>query len=297
MTLTRRRVLAGVGAAAGLAAVTSCSARSAGPPRDQPTTGAPVRIAYGQAPDQYAELSLPASAAGSLPVVVLIHGGFWLNAYAADLGRPLAADLVSKGIATWNLEYRRVGGGGGWPATFEDVAVGLDALATAGQQTAGGRLDLDRVVAVGHSAGGQLAVWAAGRHHLPATAPGAAPVQRLRGVVSQAGVLDLAAAAAQRLGGRSTQGLLGGTPEEYPDRYALASPVRLVPIGVPVTCVHGDRDDLVPIEQSKAYVAAATSAGDTATLTTLPGADHFVLIDPASSAWGACRDAAMTLLA
>src|SRR5690348_11935492 len=122
-------------------------------------------------------------------VVVVVHGGFWRHAYDLSLGRPLAADLAATGLAAWNIEYRRVGGGGGWPATFDDVAAAVDALA--GPVSSVHPLPLDRVVALGHSAGGQLAAWLSARPGLPPDAPGAHPRVTLRGAVSQAGVLDL----------------------------------------------------------------------------------------------------------
>ncbi|MDQ3989979.1 MAG: S9 family peptidase, partial [Actinomycetota bacterium] len=185
-------------------------------------------------------------------------------------------------------------GAGGWPGTFEDIAAGLDALAGPVQQAAGGRLELDRVVTVGHSAGGHLAVWAAARHRLPSEAPGADPAVRPIGVVSQAGLLDLVAAARQGLGGDAVLDLLGGPPDAVPDRYAAASPVALLPLGVPVVCVHGTADRIVPLRQSQLYVSAA---GRAAELVTIPGAGHFELIDPADPAWAICRDAVARLQA
>jgi pimeloyl-ACP methyl ester carboxylesterase len=142
------------------------------------------------------------------------------------------------------------------------------------------------VVAIGHSAGGQLAVWAAGRHTLPAAALGAAPRVRVHGVVSQAGVLDLVTASAQGLGGTAVSDLMGGTPAQVPARYAIGDPVELVPIGVPVRCVHSATDGVVPLSQSQQYIAAATKVGDDATLIPVTG-DHFALINVDSSAWRA----------
>jgi len=176
-------------------------------------------VRYGSHPSQYGVLSLP-DGPGPWPVVVVIHGGFWRTAYGADLASDLATDLVRHGFAAWNLEYRRVGddpdrGGGGWPATCVDVAAAVDLLAVTGQSLAAGRLDLSRVVAIGHSAGGQLAGWLAGRGSLPADAPGASPVVPLTGFVSQAGVLDLALALTEDPGFRShskLSGTLGGPP-------------------------------------------------------------------------------------
>jgi acetyl esterase/lipase len=250
-------------------------------------TPEPRRIAYGDHSSQFGELTLPAGPPRA--VVVVVHGGFWRQRYGLELGRPLAADLAAVGYAAWNVEYRRVGGEGGWPATFDDVAAAVDVLAG----PAAGLLPLDRVVAVGHSAGGQLATWLAARPGLPADAPGAAPAVCLRGVVSQAGVLDLVDAERNGVGNGAASDLLGGGPDDVPDRYALASPVERLPLGVPVVCVHGTADLNVPIRQSERFVAAA---GEEAELVTLPGADHFAVIDPASAVWKACRDGVERLL-
>ena len=236
--------------------------------------------AYGPAPDQFLEVTLPAGDAPA-PVVVVVHGGFWRARYGVELARPLAADLAARGWAAVAVEYRRVGAGGGWPATVEDVAAALDALPDVPGRD---RLDLSDVTVVGHSAGGHLAAWAAGRARLPDGAPGAAPRVPVTAAVCQAGVLDLAAAVAADLGSGATVGFLGGRPEQVPDRYALADPVRLLPTGVPVLCVHGEQDTTVPLDQSERYRAAATAAGDTVEVTVVPG-DHMVVIDPAGEAW------------
>ncbi|MGR7026564.1 alpha/beta hydrolase family protein [Geodermatophilus sp. URMC 62] len=250
---------------------------------------APLVTAYGPHPDQFLELTLPAGSAPA-PVVVVLHGGFWRAAHGVELARPLAADLAAAGFAAVAVEYRRVGAGGGWPATVEDVAAALDALPGAGSAgDAAGRLDLADVTVVGHSAGGHLAAWAAARDRLPAGAPGAAPRVRVTAAVLQAGVLDLRRAAEQRLGRRAVQEFLGGEPAGVPDRYALADPVRLLPTGADVLCVHGTDDDVVPPEQSGRYAAAATAAGDRVAVHTVPGG-HRVPIDPAGEAWTAVRD-------
>jgi acetyl esterase/lipase len=261
-----------------------------------PAGGGPVRVSYGADPAQFGELYLPI-AGQARGVAVVIHGGFWRQAYNLDLGRPLAADLAAAGIAAWNVEYRRVGGGGGWPETLVDVAAALDALADINVPGFCPGLDLARVVAVGHSAGGHLATWLATRPGLPPGAPGAAPRVQLRGVVSQAGVLDLVDAAHRRVGGSAVPDLLDGMPEEVPERYELSSPIARLPVGVPVVCVHGTADRNVPIRQSERYVAAARSAGDAVELRTLPGADHFAVIDASSREWATCREATLRLLA
>jgi acetyl esterase/lipase len=240
---------------------------------------------YGPERDQFLELTLP-DGAGPAPVVVVVHGGFWRPAYGIELARPLAADLVGAGFATVAVEYRRVGEGGGWPGTLEDVAAALDSLA---DQPDTPRLDLGDVTAVGHSAGGHLAAWLAGRHRLPPGAPGSEPRIRLTAAVLQAGVLDLAAADHQGLGNGAVRAFLGGTPEQVPERYATADPVRLLPTGAAVLCVHGSADDVVPVDQSERYAAAAAAAGDRMELRVVPG-DHMAMIDPLSPAWATARD-------
>ncbi len=245
-------------------------------------------VAYGPHPDQFLELTLPAGE-GPAPVVVVLHGGFWRAAYGVELARPLAADLAAAGFAAVAVEYRRVGAGGGWPRTVEDVAAALDALAGLGPAGGDGaaRLDLTDVTVVGHSAGGHLAAWAAGRAHLPAGAPGAGPRVRVTAAVLQAGVLDLARADEQGLGRGAVREFLGGAPSA--DELALASPVSLLPTGAAVLCVHGTGDDVVPPEQSERYAQAAERAGERVEVRLVPG-DHMVLIDPAGSAWGVVRE-------
>jgi acetyl esterase/lipase len=225
-------------------------------------------VAYGPHPEQVANLHLPATEGGPWPVVVLVHGGFWRRRWDRTTATPLARDLAARGFAAWNLEYRRTG----WPTTLLDVAAGIDALA---QQDA---LDLDRVVAVGHSAGGQLALWAAAR-------PGAEARVRMRGAVSLAGVLDLVAGARANLGDGACQAFLGGEPADVPERYAEASPAARLPLGLPQVLVHGSADEVVPPSQSRDYAAAARAAGDEVELVEPEGADHFDVVEPAHAAW------------
>lgn len=239
------------------------------------------RFAYGSHSAQWADLYLPAT--GVPAIAIVIHGGFWRERYDASLGAPLARDLAERGICAWNIEYRRVGNGGGWPHTLADVAQAIDRLAGDDLRRYP-LLDPTRAVTVGHSAGGQLAVWAAGRHQRPQHAVGAGPAVAPIAAISQAGALDLVVAARDRVGGSAVPDLLGGPPEQVPDRYALASPVALVPLGVPIRCIHGNADTNVPISQSERFVAAATAAGDDATLSRVDG-DHFALINPRSAAW------------
>jgi acetyl esterase/lipase len=261
---------------------------------------APVIHRYGADPAQFGELWLPGGPAAG--TVVVIHGGFWRARYDLSLGRPLAADLAARGYAAWNLEYRRALAGGGWPGTFEDVAAGIDLLATL-------PVDTSRVVAVGHSAGGHLAAWAAGRAKLPQSAPGApaggdpSPAGggsgrafvAVTGVIAQAGVLALADCAREHVGGTAALDLMGGGPDELPEAYRLADPIAAVPIPAPVVCLHSRADADVPYSYSERYVAAATAAGGRASLVELTG-DHFTLIDPASQDWAATIAALSTLI-
>jgi len=239
-----------------------------------------ARYTYGDDPSQYAEISLPDESAPA-PVVVVIHGGYWSANFGAELGRPLAADLVNRGLAVVNVEYRRVGNGGGWPQSGDDVAAAVDVL----QYQAPGCLDLSRAVALGHSAGGQLAGWLASRRTAPVV---------LAGAVLQSGVLDLVRGSETNLRDGAVDKYLGGSPTQRPDAYAAASPIALVPLGVPTICVHGTADTVAPIEQSEGFVAAATRAGDTSELRTFDG-DHFEPITVGTPAWDMCVAAVMSL--
>ncbi len=267
------------------------------PPADR-ERAMPQQFHYGDHPSQYAELSLPAGDQ-PVPVVVVVHGGFWRTGYGAELGQPLAVDLVSHGWAVLNVEYRRVGrsqtaGGGGWPRTCTDVAGAVDALAHQGQALAAGRLDLTRVVGLGHSAGGHLVGWLGGRPTLPSSAPGANPGVRLSGLVAQGGVLDLVAAATERIGGQAVPDLMGGPPDRLAEAYGWASPIARLPLGIPSVCVHGTVDTSVPIRQSEGFVAAARRLGDVSELQRYDG-DHFAVIEVGTPAWTLCTDAVTRL--
>lgn len=222
------------------------------------------------------------SAPAPAPVVVILHGGFWKPEFDRVHTRSMADALVGAGYVVVMPEYRRVRQpGGGWPGTFEDVAMALDMLPSLMTAAAPDRTDLTRPVLVGHSAGGQLALWSAARS-IARREAGALPVG---GVVALAPVADLATAARIDLDEGAVQDVLGGEPGEVPERYAFADPTVLVPIGVRIAVLHGDADPYVPLEQSTAFVAAASAAGDDVQLTVLPGEDHFALIDPLSTAW------------
>jgi acetyl esterase/lipase len=235
----------------------------------------PERIRYGDDPAQWADLYRPEVAPRG--VVVVLHGGFWRARYDASLGVPLAEDLAARGWTAWNLEYRRVGhdpgGDGGWPTTCDDVAAGIDRLADVPDVDLSGP-----VVTLGHSAGGHLATWAASRGRWERWQPVRVPVTA---VVSQGGVLDLVRGHEEGLGSGAVRDFLGEPPGPA---HRAADPRRQVPLDVPVWCVHGRQDDVVPFTQSEAYVAAARAAGGRAELLAVDG-DHFTVIDPASPAW------------
>lgn|SRR5574340_160235 len=265
-------------------AVAGCAAIDRSASASEP----PIRVRYGAAADHFGDLYLPGGDATGLPVLVMVHGGAWQEKYDLGYTGTLAADLVPHGVAVWNIEYRRVGGGGGWPTTFADVDDATEALATVVQERAGGRLDLDRVHVAGHSAGGHLAAWLTARRTLAAGAPGADPKLRLRSATIMAGVLDLKRAATTDHD-MFVRSLLGGMPDEYPERYRIASPIEHLPVGLPVTALHGDADHTVSVDQSRTYVAAARAAGDPADLEILPGIGHGDFGRPDSPAWAAAK--------
>lgn len=249
-----------------------------------PEAGKGIRLAYGQDRQQFGELYVP-DGTGPHPVVVLIHGGFWRAPYGLALMTGLADDLAARGIAAWNIEYRRVGDpGGGWPGTLQDVASAFDALQTLAPTYS---LDLRKVVPVGHSAGGQLALWLATRPMLTNEKLFAVPSSLIpTGIVSLAGAMDMKLVWHLKLGSNAAEDFLGGGPSDVPERYTIADPTIRLPLGVPQVLIHGTRDDRVPLEVSQSYHAKALSAHDTITLIELSGADHFVLIDATSTAWG-----------
>ncbi len=255
------------------------------PPADQ-------RIAYGSETLQFGELRLPPGD-GPAPLVVLIHGGCWRAQYDLKHVAPAAAAMAKEGFAVWALEYRRIGDpGGGWPGTFDDIAHGVDHVRRL--HSAYPRLDTNRVVLMGHSAGGQLALWAASRKQNETTGlfrSAIAPFRPL-GVVSLAGITDLVEFGAGAGGcNQSVAPLLGGTSQQVPQRYHAVSPKDRVPIGAVVRLVHGDADPIVPISQSKGFLALARGSGDKAELDAVAGAGHFDVLAPHARAWPAVMKA------
>jgi acetyl esterase/lipase len=287
-------------------------------PREILTRPAPppdITLRYGNGSEQVADVWLPSR--GPAPIVLFFHGGFWQAAYDRKHTGNLAAALAQAGFVACTPEYRRIGQpGGGWPGMFDDVATAVDELPGLIEEAAGHlkrgqgepvllppeggepvqvppahgkpvQVAPGRVALAGHSAGGHLAMWSAGRHRLPAESPWHVPAPPCSGVVALAPVSDLAACHTLGLENRVTDRLLGGGPDRYPERYALADPARLIPLGGTVRIVHGTEDDRVPHEMSRDYIVRAVAAGDPVVLDELPGCGHFELIDPLSAAWPA----------
>jgi acetyl esterase/lipase len=248
-------------------------------------------------PLQVGELRLPPGN-GPFPLAVVIHGGCW-RAGATLAGTAGLADALRRaGVATWNIEYRRVGdSGGGWPGTFRDVGAATDFVRTLAVDH---RIDLRRVVAVGHSAGAQLALWDAARAKLP---PGSALYREsplaLRGVVALAGPGDLRGltrGADSVCGKGILQGLLGGTLEAVPEHYAQASAAAFLPLGVRQVLITGSEDRVMPTRSIGSYVQAARDSGDTAELIEIPSASHMDMVDPRSRAWQIVRREVLRLV-
>ena len=263
------------------------------PPQAAATSG--LHLAYGPDSSQYGELRLP-TGKGPFPVVVLIHGGCWLAQYDLHGLDSLSTALTRAGYATWNLEYRRVGNaGGGWPGTFQDVAAGTDFVRELARLHP---LLTNQVVVLGHSAGAELAMWLAARPQILQASPlyQANPL-KLNGVVSLAGILDLAAYATGRGScNAAVPRLLGGLPVQVPERYVAASPCQLLPLRVPLRLVQGLQDDIVPARQARDFAQRAQAAGDDVRLAKLPKAGHFDLTTPTTTAWQAVDQAVRELL-
>jgi len=256
------------------------------------------RITYGAEASQYGELRIPPGT-GPHPLVVLIHGGCFKAEYATAAYFGAMADaLKADGIATWNIEYRRLGeSGSGWPGTYLDVGRAVDHVrAIAGEY----HLDLDRVAVVGHSAGGHLAMWTAARPRLPTSSDVylANPL-RIRGVVDLAGPADMAAdipGYEKSCDDPVITSMLGGTPATVPKHYAQASAINLLPLGIPQVLVVGSYEDVVPLRLVDAYVAEAKAAGDPAARILIPGAGHFEIASPLAFTWPQVKSAIVSVI-
>ena len=250
-------------------AMTSILERAAPPPD--------LTLPYGPLPEHVIDLRLPARSAGTpAPLVVLVHGGFWRPLWdRAHLG-PIAHALADLGYVVAVPEYRRAGmAEEGWQGTFNDIAAVFDQVTAL---AAGHGADAANVTWAGHSAGGHLVLWAAARPYFPAGSPWRGDCDAAR-VVSLAGCGSLRLCAEWNLDDGAAQNLLGGSPAEVPDRYALTDPAALTPPTVPVIHIHGTNDDRVPLAMSQAFPVGH--------LIEIPGATHFDLIDPESPAWPA----------
>ena len=252
---------------------------------------APERFAYGTASSQFGELFLPQQTVGKAPVVVMVHGGCWQLPHSLDLMRPLAEDLRSNGVAVWNIEYRRLNeSGSGYPGTFSDVGAAVDALRGLATRYP---IDISHVAVVGHSAGGDLALWAAARPRLPAgSALKTTDPLPIGFAVTLAGIDDLVAYhdKGPACGGPGTIETLIDLRKRGPSAYGDTSPRALLPIGVEQLIVSGDEDNIVPAVFGRDYAAAATAAGDKVTAIELHGDNHFTQIDPASPGWAKVRE-------
>jgi acetyl esterase/lipase len=259
-----------------------------------PPPPADSRISYGPDPSQFGDLRVP-TGPGPFPLVIGMHGGFWRARYDLEYFGHACAALTATGIATWNVEYRRLGMlGGGWPGTFLDVARAADYVA---QLEHDYPLDLSRVLAVGHSAGGHLACWLAARPRVPGSSPLFSPAPLpLSGAVTLAGVLDLRRAWELRLSNNAAGALLCGGPDDWPERYAAASPIELLPLDLPQAIIHGTADTNVPFELSERYATAASVAGDDTNLLALYNTAHFEIVDPRAPQWRSVLDAVSSLL-
>lgn len=244
----------------------------------------PIKLTYAPGRSQFGKLYLPTTE-GPYPVVISVHGGYWRARYGLHLMHELSMDLAARGIAVWNIEYRRVGNpSGGWPNTLLDVARAADYLREIAPTYT---LDLQKVVSLGHSAGGHLAFWLAARSHIPAASP-LAPLEQplaLVGAISLAGVLDLQLAHELHLSNSAVVQLLGGSPDDIPERYHASSPAALLPLSLPQILIHGTADEHVPIQVSQHYADAAQAVGDPIRLFTPAGVDHFDLIRATTEVW------------
>lgn len=257
----------------------------------------PIRLKYGVGGLNFGDLWLPISQTpGPLPIAVVVHGGFWFNAYDLGLMTPVSNALADAGIAAWNIEYRRIGDhGGGWPGTLLDTALATEYVAVMASEY---NLDLKRVITLGHSAGGHLAFWIAARSKIPQgdILYTGMPL-KLRAAISLAGVVDLRRGSEMKLGGGAVDKLMGESAAESIVRFATSSPAELLPLGVKQILVHGTLDDRVPYQLSAAYQTTAVARGDDARLVTLHDSGHFEAIDPQSRDWRVIMETVVDALA
>ncbi|MGN7762770.1 alpha/beta hydrolase family protein [Paenibacillus sp. 22594] len=245
-----------------------------------------MRFSYGSHPSQFGVLHLPDSE-GKLPVIITVHGGFWRSQFGLEETEEIVKDLVQRGFAVWNIEYRRIGEeGGGWKGTFSDAISAVNYISTLSEQFP---LDLSRVMLLGHSAGGQLVLWLASLAHENGSEENFEPLLvSIRGVISLAGVSNL-----RKMWEIHTQkdilspveSLLAGSPNEVPERYHLVSPMERQSSQIEQFLIHGEMDLHVPVEFSIEYAQKTVEQGGKAHLIVIPGIEHFQIINPTSSAW------------
>jgi acetyl esterase/lipase len=265
------------------------------------------RIPYGTEPSQFGDLWLPQRIPDSpnrslLPLVVFFHGGWWQSEYGLGYAGHLCAALKKEGIACWSVEYRRVGEtNGGYPATFQDAAAGFDFAATLAKTY---QLDLSRVITMGHSAGGHLAFWVAGRQHIEPHSELYEPRPQvpLHGAIALAGAVDLRLTI--DLSGYFTfahdkhevYALMGGSPQDRPDRYKMGNPGDLLPFHIPQVLIQGTADDQIPPWLPSRWAEISRQTRDTVTISIIPSADHFDVVDPESRAWATVRDSVRKMI-
>ncbi|GLF95926.1 alpha/beta hydrolase family protein [Streptomyces yaizuensis] len=266
-----------------------------------PAVDPDASLPYGDHPDQVVDFYRPRDGRERSPLVVVVHGGAWRAPYDRRHISPFADFLARRGLAVASVEYRRgrdlpqQGGAGPvagrWPETFDDLATVLDALPELVERALPGAADPRRTVLTGHSAGGQLVLWAAARHVLPASSPWKLPAPpALRGVVALAPIADFARAVELDVCGGAVRQLLGepatgdGDGSAAADRRAQTDPAALLPSGIATVVVQGQEDIVVPAQVAEAFVDAAARSGETVGLTLLPDTGHFPLIDPAADA-------------
>lgn len=265
---------------------TSCSDRGMDPdplrPGSYPVLE-PIRLAYGDQPKQFGDLRMP-DRDGPVPVILILHGGCWLSFYDLSLTDAMARELTKEGYATWNVEYRGTSDpGGGWPGTFTDVALALRHLKELARSYP---LDLDNILLTGHSAGGHLALMLGAQHRLASESDiRIKDLPNIRGIVSLAGITDLSTYYTPTGCGSNVRDLIGGLPDEYPQRYAEGSPVTHLPLGVHQILISGAADNIVPPSHISPYFISAKGKKDVIDWITVPDAGHFELTTPGSVAW------------
>ena len=255
----------------------------------------PMRLYYGTDSLQFGDLRIP-EGDGPFPIVMIIHGGCWRSQYKLDLMDNMSEDLTNRGMATWNIEYRRTEDpGGGWPGTFHDVVQALAFIADEAEQYP---LDMNQLMITGHSAGGHLALWLGCYRQIPPESDLHVidNLPSISGIVSLAGIVDLTTYYNPQGCGSNAANLIGGLPKDMADRYNEASPMAYTPIGIDQVLITGVEDRIVPIDHVDPYFNKAKEAGDQIEHRTIESADHFDVITPGSVAWQSIVDAFTGLL-